>query len=376
MLLLDGRPLQGDSAVRGIGSYERGLLAGFVELGRAWDVALLLAARRAAPREVAELGLRVAPPRLPTIHPTLQPVADPLFVAAALRRVRPAVYHAVEWGQPLRATVPVVVTVHDLIPFVFPAEYPWVRRARIPALRLLRRADRVITPSRATERDVIRLARVRPERISVIAEGIAPGFAPAADSAVDAMRRRLGLTRPYVLAVGTHDPRKRIGVLAEVCARIRRGHDVDLVIAGDQGTFDASVRAALTTAGVAANTHLTGLVSGETLAALYTGAACLLFTSAYEGFGLPPLEAMACGAPAVLFANSSLPEVAGPATVVEPDGDAAAMADAACALLDDPGAAALQIAAGREWAARFTWREAASRTLAVYDAAMRARAGA
>ena len=370
MLLLDGRPLQGDSAVRGIGSYERGLLTGFAELGRVGELGLLLARDRPQPREVEQLHLRVAGPRLRTLHPTLQPLADPLLVATALRRERPDLYHAVEWGQPLVARMPVIVTVHDLIPFVFPADYPWVRRARIPALRLLRRADRVITPSHATERDVMRLAHVRRERISVVAEGVAEAFAPVAAADVDVMRRRFGLARPYVLAVGTHDPRKRIGVLAEAFARIRRRHDVDLVIAGDQGTFDGAVRAALAAAGIAANARLTGLLEQETLAALYSGAACLLFTSAYEGFGLPPLEAMACGAPVVLFANSSLPEVAGPAAVVEPDGDAAAFAEAACRILDDPGAAARQVAAGREWAARFTWREAAARTLDVYDAVM------
>ena len=372
MLLLDGRPLQGDSAVRGIGSYERGLLAGFAELGRVGDIGLLLATGRPEPGEVGQFGLQVAPPRLRTVHPTLQPVADPLLVAAALRRVRPALYHAIEWGQPLAARMPVVVTVHDLIPFVFPTDYPWVRRARIPALRLLRHADCVITPSRATRRDVMRFARVPPQRISVIAEGVSPGFAPAPSRVVDAVRRELGLTRPYVLAYGTYDPRKRIGVLADAFARIRRRHDVDLVVAGDQGTFDTTVRAAIAAAGATAFTHVTGLVAQETLAALCTGAACLLFTSAYEGFGLPPLEAMACGAPVVLFANSSLPEVAGPAVLVEPDGDAEAFANAACVILGNPEAAARQVAAGRAWAARFTWREAARRTLDVYDSAMRA----
>ena len=367
-LLLDGRPLQGPSAVRGIGSYERGLVAGLREVGGNVDIALLLGTG-AEPDEVQRYRLYVAASRLPVLHPTLQPLADPMLVAAALRRVRPTLYHAVEWAQPIFTRTPVVATVHDLIPFVFAADYPWVRRARIPALRLLRHADRVIAPSHATARDATRLARVPPPRLSVIPEGIDPHFAPADRGEIDAALRRLGITRPYVLTVGTFDPRKRVKALAEAFARVRREHDVDLVIAGDQGTFLDVVRSAIAAAGVASATHLTGFVDTETLVALYSGAACFAFTSAYEGFGLPPLEAMACGAPAVLFDNSSLPEVAGPARLVRPDGDAAALAAAVGGVLGDPAASARRRDAGLAWSARFTWREAASRTLEVYRSA-------
>jgi glycosyltransferase involved in cell wall biosynthesis len=146
---------------------------------------------------------------------------------------------------------------------------------------------------------------------------------------------------------------------------------VDLVIAGDQGTFESTVRAALRSAGIEKCSRLVGHVDQATLAALYTGAECLLFTSAYEGFGLPPVEAMACGTPVALFDNSSLPEVAGPASLMVADGDAAAMAAAVARLLGDPRERAQRSGSGLGWAARFTWKRAAEATLAVYERALR-----
>lgn len=369
MILLDGRPLQGPSAVRGIGSYARGLLAGFAEQQPAPRIELLLAAHQPTPAARDACGATDSGARLPTLHPTLQPLADPFLVAAATARVRPALYHALEWGQPIWAHCPVVVTVHDLIPFVFPDDYPWVRRARIPALHLLKRATRVIAPSRATARDVVRLGRMDPTRISVVPEGIDAAFTTADPEQVKRALDALGVRRPFLLTVGTFDPRKRIDVLARAFARVRRSRDIDLVIAGDQGTFAPVVRSALAGAGVAERSHVTGQVSVDALVALYSGAECFVFSSAYEGFGLPPLEAMACGTPVVMFANSSLLEIAGPSVLVRPDGDGDAFATAVLTLLSDEADRAKRVDAGRTWAARFTWRAAAGETLAAYERA-------
>src|SRR6202049_767426 len=128
-VLMDGRPLQGASAVRGIGSYARGLIAGFADLDTPPEVSLLLSAYREPPPEVGA-GARSAPRRIRVVHPPLQPIADTLVVAWGMCNARADLYHAIEFGQPLRTRLPVVVTVHDLIPFVFPGEYPWVRRGR------------------------------------------------------------------------------------------------------------------------------------------------------------------------------------------------------------------------------------------------------
>jgi len=366
---MDGRPLQGASSVRGIGSYARGLIAGFAEVKDPPDVSLLLSEHREPPPEV-NAGVGSAARRIRVVHPTLQPIADALLVARALRDARADLYHAIEFGQPLRTRLPVVVTVHDLIPFVMPRDYPWVRRARLLGLRLLSRADAVIAVSEATRRDVLRLTRTSPERITVIPEGISAVFRAAPPESVEALRAQLRIDRPFLLAVGTFDPRKRIAVLADVVSRVRRSHDVVLVIAGDQGTFADTVTTALSRAGIADHSHVIGHVSTDELVTLYTGAACLVFTSAYEGFGLPPLEAMACGTPAVVFDNSSLPEVSGTAAVVVPDGDATLMAAAINRLLDDTGQHDRRRTEGLAWAATFTWGRAAAKTFDVYRAAM------
>lgn len=367
MLLLDGRSLQTPSAVRGIGSYVRGLLEGLREEGGANEIGLLLSAGRPDPPELESLSLQAASGRIAALHPTLQPVADPLLVARAVRRLRPALYHAVEWGQPLWSSAAVVVTVHDLIPFIFPRQYPWVRRAHLAALRLLRRADRIIAVSQSTARDVERIAHVTPDRISVIGEGISSTFVPADPEAVQRMRRRFGLRGRYVLAVGTFDPRKRIDNLARVARRLTDALPLELVVAGEQGSFLEEVMAAIRGAGLTHRAHVLGHVEPGELAALYTGSKCLLFTSAYEGFGLPPLEAMRCATAVVMYCNSSLPEIAGEAAVLVPDGDAEAMAEAASRLIRDGAERSRRIAIGRRWSAEFTWRRAAQKTRAVYE---------
>jgi glycosyltransferase involved in cell wall biosynthesis len=368
-VLIDGRPLQGASAVRGIGSYARGLITGFAELENPPEVSLLLSAHREPPPEVSA-GVSSAPRRIRVVHPTIQPNADALFVAWALRGARADLYHAIEFGQPLRTRLPVVVTVHDLIPFVLPRDYPWVRRARLLGLRLLSRADAVIAVSEATRRDVLRLTRTSPQRVTVVPEGISPVFRAAPSESVAALRARLGIDRPFLLAVGTFDPRKRIALLADVVRQVRFDHDVLLVIAGDQGSFANAVAEALSHAGITEHCRLIGHVSTDDLVTLYTGAACLVFTSAYEGFGLPPLEAMACGTPAAVFDNSSLREVSGTAAMLIPDGDARLMAEAVRGLLDDPAEHDRRRADGLAWAATFTWSRAAARTIEVYRTAI------
>jgi glycosyltransferase involved in cell wall biosynthesis len=366
---MDGRPLQGASAVRGIGSYERGLLSGFAGLADPPQVSLLLSAHAEPPAEVTSAVLPSAR-RIRVVHPTLQPIADTLLVANALRGAGADLYHAIEFGQPARARLPVVVTVHDLIPFVMPRDYPWVRRARLLGLRLLRHADAVIAVSDATRRDIVRFTKTDPSRISVIPEGIGPAFRPATAEAVLHLREKLRLKGPFLLAVGTFDPRKRIALLADVVRRVRKDHDIALVIAGDQGTFIESVTSELTRAGIAEHARVIGHVTNDDLVSLYTAAEAFVFTSAYEGFGLPPLEAMACGTPAVVFDNSSIAEVSGGAAFVVRDGDTGAMAAAINRMLDDPAEHARRRSTGRAWAQTFTWQRAAEMTFDVYRAVL------
>jgi glycosyltransferase involved in cell wall biosynthesis len=363
-VLIDARPLQGDSAARGIGTYLRGLLQGMAEIGFAAQVSLLLSRGRALRQSGDDLGLPVGA-RLPRLERRAQVVADPLLVARALGRARPRLYHAVEQGQPLRSPVPVVVTVHDLIPFLLPHYSTRSRLLRRPGMLLIRRAGAVITPSRATARDCIRLAGIGPERVHVVPHGLSPVYRPSPPETVAELRRRLGLPRPYLLAVGTFEPYKGLPALVAVTRRLRRDHDLDLVVAGSQGYFAPAVRAQLALLG--GHGRDVGFLPTPDLVALFSGAAAFVTASAYEGFGLPLLEAMGCGAVAVAFANSSLPEVAGEAALLVPDGDREGLAGALERLLGDPSEAARRRRLGIEHAARFTWARSARQTVAVYE---------
>ena len=362
-LLIDGRALEGHSGVRGIGTYLRGLLGGLSGLGVTGGVDLLLHRGRALPDEARRLGV-AGSASVPGVKRRLQPVLDPLLVIPALRGH--TLYHAVEWAQPLRSRIPVVVTVHDLIPFLFPDWYPWLRRERLLALRQLRHADAVIAVSRCTADDAVRLGRVDPRRITVVHHGVGPAHRPAGEDTVERVLAARAVRRPYLLAVGTHDDRKRIEVVARVAAQARSDHGAELVIVGDQGVYAPRVAAAVAAAGIAGSTRMLGFVDAAELAALYTAAGCVVYPSAYEGFGLPLLEAMACGAPVAAFRNSALPEVAGDAALLVEDGDAAAMAAAVSWLLGEPAERERRAAAGRDRAAGFTWARSAAAHLDVY----------
>ncbi len=370
--VVDGRSLQDGSSVRGIGTYLRGLLGGYASLGVSSEVGLLIERGHALPPDLVAAGFAIHPALLRSLNRHLRPILDPLQVRRALRASRPSLYHAVEYAQPLFPPLPVVVTVHDLIPFVRPREYPWMRRERALPMRQFRNADAVIAVSRSTAGDLQRIAGVDPRRITVVGEGVTPHRERSGDE-LASLRARLRLPERFVLAVGTFDPRKRIDVLSQVVRELRRDHDVGLVIAGSQGNFAAVVEASLRHAGLTGHTRVLGHVGDEELGSLYQMSQCLLFTSAYEGFGLPPLEAMAAGAPVAVFDNSSMREVVGTAGLVIEDGDASAMTAAVGALLADPAERERRGLEGRARAATFTWEDTAAKTLRVYQQVMAAR---
>jgi glycosyltransferase involved in cell wall biosynthesis len=308
--------------------------------------------------------------RVPVLKRRLQPIADPLLVSAALRRRNDLrAYHAIEYGQPLWTSAPVVVTVHDFIPFLCGRPYRWMRRERLLGLRLLRRADALIAVSHSTARDAIRIGGVDPARITVIPSGVHEGFQPAKVDDITAFRGRIGLSPrdQYLLAVGTFDPHKRLDMLVAVAKRVREEYPLGLVIVGDQGPYAQQILKTVKAASLSDATALAGFVTDAELVAAYSGAHCLVVTSAYEGFGLPVLEAMACHTPVVAFNNSSLPEVCGDAGLLVPDGDDQAMASAVIRLLSDEDELSRRLLAGALWAREFTWERSARAHLEVYD---------
>jgi len=252
------------------------------------------------------------------------------------------VLHCPTFRGPVRSGVPVVVTVHDLAVLRHPETFnQWTRRySRLVVPRVARAARRVIAVSEFTRGEIVELLGVSAERIAVIPNAVGPPFVadgPAAEG-------------DYVLAVGTLEPRKNLALVQQAA----RALAVELRVVGSRGWGDVQVDGWL------------GRVSDDELAALYRGARCLVYPSLYEGFGIPVLEAMACGTPVVTSAGGATEEVAGGAAVLVDPHDVAAIAagiEEAETRRDELRGRGLERAAG------FTWERVAAETRKVYEAA-------
>ena len=297
------------------------------------------------------------------------------LVPAALRRLRVDVFHGMDHvGIPLVGrSGKYVVTVHDVIPLILPETFTPRHRlvVRLALARVRRKADLVVVPSHAVKRDVVRRVGLPEDRVVVTHEGCEPRFRPVrSEGALRDVAARYGLPPRYVLAVGTLEPRKNLTTLLEAFARLRRDGAVDadlrLVLAGARGWLDEPIFATVRSLGLEDAVRFTGFVDDDDLPAVYSGAALFVFPSLHEGFGLPLLEAMACGVPVVTSNVSSMPEVAGDAaTLVDPrDGEGLAAAIAR-SLRDAPLRGRLR-EAGIARARQFSWEATARRTLDAY----------
>jgi glycosyltransferase involved in cell wall biosynthesis len=271
-------------------------------------------------------------------------VRDAWWYPAALpRRARGLdLLHCPTFRAPWRSPVPVVVTVHDLAVLRHPGTFnQWTRHySRLAVARVARAARLVIAVSEFTKGEVVELLEVPEERIRVIPNGVEPVFTPEGPRAEG----------DYLLAVGTLEPRKNLGVAQEAARRL----GVALRVVGARGWGGVDVEGRV------------GRVSDAELAALYRGARCLVYPSLYEGFGIPVLEAMACGTPVVTSAGGATEEIAGGAAVLVDPRDPQAVAagiEEAAARRDE------LVPHGLERARQFTWERAAAETWSVYEAA-------
>lgn len=277
------------------------------------------------------------------------------------------VYHATEHLLPCLRR-PTVLTVHDLIFERFPEHHTITNRLflKLGMPLFVRAADAIIAVSRHTKQDLLELYGTPAEKIHVIYEGIDESFEPAGPSSVAAVRERYGIARPYLLMVGTLEPRKNHAVALRALAALKAdGLPHCLVIAGGKGWLFDPIQTLVGELGLSADVIFTGHVPDEDLPSLYSGADCFLMPSLYEGFGFPVLEAMACGTPVICSNASSLPEIAGEyALLVEPE-DAAALCRGVQLVLNRPqGRAAADSAIAH--ARRFQWSRNARETLDVY----------
>lgn len=264
-----------------------------------------------------------------------------------------------------------VATVHDLVPLVMPGFHALRERAIFCALtRTLARADAIVAVSENTRRDVLRTVRgVHPETVQVVGEGAAGGFRPfPRQEALQLVCRRTGICRPFILFVGTFEPRKNIERLVCAFDQLRSaGIDRDLVLIGKRGWKYDRIFSAVAKSPFGRNIHCLHDIDTAELPAFYNAADCFVFPSLYEGFGLPPLEAMSCGAPVVVADSSSLPEVVGDAGVRCDPLSVESIAHGIRRILEDPQLRKMCRDRGLKQAGRFSWNASAIQLLALFE---------
>lgn len=302
----------------------------------------------------------------------------------AVREDRIDLLH-VQYTVPRFCKCPVITTVQDISFRLYPEWFPFIDRtllnATIPGS--MRAAARVITASESSRRDILRLYNLPPEKVVAALLGLPEGFGlgepgPGGGLTQETARRfanmRLGVDKPFVLAVGVLQPRKNLRLLAEAFGMARKEYRLphSLVLAGKAGwgTEQEALRMAAERGGgpqAAEALVFPGYIEDEDLPALYRAASVFAYPSLYEGFGLPPLEAMASGTPVLVSDRPAMPEVVGDAAEIVPATDAAAWSKALGELLTDEAKRCRLAARGPAHAARFSWTETARRTRAVYQ---------
>lgn len=292
-------------------------------------------------------------------------------LARAAREARVDLLHVPHVNAPLGASVPLVVTIHDLIPFHFPeAIASPVGRLYFQAMARLapRRARRVLTVSENTRQDLIALAHADPQRVESVPLAADALFSQSASPEVRRrVRERFDLPDRYLVYAGQWKAYKNVDLLLEVMARLDplRFPDLRLVLVGKE---DARVpmKAEISRRGLEGRVVLTGFVSDEELLALYQEATLFAFPSRYEGFGLPPLEAMAAGVPVLASDRASIPEVVGNAGLLLAPDRVLEWLEAIQSLCTDPARRERLSLQGRARASEFSWGRTAERTVAVY----------
>jgi anaerobic magnesium-protoporphyrin IX monomethyl ester cyclase len=297
----------------------------------------------------------------------------------ALRELGADVAHFTNGMMPVASPVPTVVTIHDMSLTLYPRYHP-ARRVLLnrPLVAFAaRHATAIITVSASAKRDIVRLCRIPPERVHVVHEAAAPAFRPVRDrETLDRVRRRYGLAERVILYVGTIEPRKNLRRLVEAFASRLRAGDLShqLVCVGPYGWLSRDIHSLIDRLGVSHAVTFTGYVPFAELPAFYSLAEMFVFPSLHEGFGLPIIEAMACGTPVITGHTSSMPEVAGDAVEHVDAIDTVALGDAMVRLARSREQRDRLSVVGRERADRFSWRRAARETLAVYRLAAQSAA--
>lgn len=294
-----------------------------------------------------------------------------LWLPGMLRKRGVDVFHGPAFMIPLRLpAMRAVVTIHDIVAFVKPETVPlkYAMYMRLLINLVARKADRIIAPSQSTKMDLVNMLRIPEERIRVVHEAVSGRFHPAGEDSVRGeVKRRFGIRDRYMLFVGNLEPRKNLVRLLRAfeAARGRLGGAYQLVVCGKKGWLYKDILRAFHEVNKG-DIILTNYVSGDDLVKLYQGADMFVFPTLYEGFGLPVLEAMACGAPVINSNVSSLPEISEDASILIDPLDVESISEAMVRLAFSESLRADLREKGLLRAAEFSWTETARKTLDVY----------
>lgn len=292
--------------------------------------------------------------------------------AAGVRADRIDLFHGTNFRRRASGRRGSVITIHDLALKIFPhLRRRWLGDwiGYIKTSRDARRCERVIAVSESTARDIVRHIGVPREKVRVVPLAAGKEFRPVGDRVQLAeLLARIGMARSrYILFSGTLEPRKNVPVLLRAYAGLRNEYpDTGLILAGAPGWRSGEVTDFIRANALGEEVRIAGYLSPRDLTVLYSGAAVFVLPSLYEGFGLPPLEAMACGAPVVVSSGGSLPEIVGDAAIVVPPDDVEGYRREIARVLSSPELARELREKGIRQAARYSWDRTASETLAVY----------
>lgn len=372
--------LQSTYRAAGVSKYILRLLQGLSEVDTTNEYRVYLGPWARDPELRARLGLgdnfRVECSRLPTHSPAARIIWEQ--TAQAIRCRQLDVLHCPVNVAPLVTRVPTVVTIHDLSFMVFRDKHVPIKRRYLERMTKAsaRRARAIVTDSEHTRLEVIRMLRTPEDKVTAIPLAVESGFhwlgsSPATLSRIAAFREDKGLPERFFLYMGTLEPRKNIPVLLRAFAEYRRksgsADPVRLVIAGPRGWLYDAIFAEVERLGLEEDVFFPGFVPQDEMIYLYNAALAFVYLSAYEGFGLPPLEAMACGVPVIVNNATSLPEVVGEAGVLV---DADNVEQVACVMQRVAASREerdLLCAAGMRRASEYSWRKTAEATMDLYN---------
>lgn len=348
----------------GIGRYTSNLIKHLAEFDSGYQYTLYV---KNAEAELAVNGLF----NRQVVKAPVYSLKEQIQMPRLIKRWGVDIFHSPHYVLSLDCPCPAVITVHDIIHLLYPASKAANLYARVMLPLVTRKASRIIAVSHSTKNDLVRKVGVKEDKVAVIHNGIDERFQPVKDQRkIEELRRKYGLPEQFILYVGTTKPHKNLPALIKAFAYVLRHGDIPgckLVVAAKKDSLqDLSIVPTITAHSLENEVIFIGQMPDEDMPLLYSAALLLAFPSLYEGFGLPPLEAMACGTPVVCSNTSSLPEVVGDAALLVNPRNIEQMGDAILQLILNQGLRQEMIQKGLERTKSFSWRETTNQTLELY----------